>query len=92
MTRLYRKMDDGRIVRADEVRSTYRDLLRFTREQGTKIVLIEACPFPEHDKIAWWSGEREGFGYDVLPRRDGPELKPKKRKLTISVSVYQPAF
>jgi hypothetical protein len=83
MTQLYRKTDAGQIVRADCVDSTYQDLLRFTIDQGAKITRIDPCPFSEHDRIAWWSGEKEGFGFDVLPRRDGPELKPLKKRVRL---------
>jgi hypothetical protein len=75
MTTLY-KVKDGSILRAGHVDMTLSEIVEMAQKIGTKVMEFTICPYPEHDQIAWFRGEVEGFGFNVLPRKDGPELKP----------------
>jgi hypothetical protein len=82
MTTTLYTMIEGRPERAGTVDLTLADIVESSRAIGAQVVAFINCPFPEHDLIALWRGEVEGFGFDVLPGKDGPELKPRALKST----------
>jgi hypothetical protein len=75
MTTFYRVID-GKILRAGKLAASLAEVVRMAQEIGVDVVEFTVCPYPEHDQIAWLRGGTRGFGFDVLPRKDGPELKP----------------
>ena len=75
-TQFYKKDARGNPVRYKATDFTMRQVVDYAKKLGIRIENIEACPFSEHDKIAWLKGVNEGFGFNVLPEPE-KTLKPK---------------